>query len=143
MSLCQCGCGQPTKVAQKTALRNGHIKGQPLAFIHGHNSRKPTPEFVISENGCWIWQRSIAESGYGQASVKRRPVLAHRLYFERYKGPIAKGLQVDHQCHNKDLACAGGRQCLHRRCVNPNHLEAVTPVGNLRRGRGTRLTIEQ
>ena len=39
MGSCECGCGQPTKNATKTNRRNGHVKGQPVRFVHGHHSR--------------------------------------------------------------------------------------------------------
>lgn len=38
LKLCECGCGQPTKLASKTAKNRGWIKGQPLRFINGHNT---------------------------------------------------------------------------------------------------------
>jgi endogenous inhibitor of DNA gyrase (YacG/DUF329 family) len=38
LKLCECGCGQETKVASKTATSRGWIKGQPLRFINGHNT---------------------------------------------------------------------------------------------------------
>jgi transposase-like protein len=37
--LCECGCGRPTKLAQKTDRRWGKVKGRPLRFIPGHNLR--------------------------------------------------------------------------------------------------------
>ena len=39
MSLCECGCGEQTKLATKTKTYQGHVKGQPLRFVNGHNSR--------------------------------------------------------------------------------------------------------
>jgi hypothetical protein len=42
--LCQCGCGQPAPIAKQTRKREGHIKGQPLRFIHGHGGRFPNGE---------------------------------------------------------------------------------------------------
>jgi hypothetical protein len=36
LGLCQCGCGQQTRTADKTDRRAGHIKGQPLRYLHGH-----------------------------------------------------------------------------------------------------------
>lgn len=39
MKLCECGCGEPTRIAPKTSLRSGHVKGQPLRFVNGHNTR--------------------------------------------------------------------------------------------------------
>jgi len=36
-------------------------------------------------------------------------------------------------CHNGDTSCLGGNGCLHRRCVNPQHLGPVTPRENQHR----------
>lgn len=35
---CQCGCGQRTRVADRSHAKYGHIKGLPLKFVRGHNS---------------------------------------------------------------------------------------------------------
>lgn len=48
--------------------------------------------------------------------------------------PIPDDLQIDHLCHTDDPGCLGGNDCPHRRCVNPAHLEPVTPQGNSLRG---------
>lgn len=37
--LCECGCGEPTRISPKTDTRLGHRKGQPLRFINGHSGR--------------------------------------------------------------------------------------------------------
>ncbi|MBO0813636.1 MAG: hypothetical protein J2P30_00555 [Actinobacteria bacterium] len=37
--LCQCGCGQQTRISDRTDPRFGQVKGQPLRFIHGHARR--------------------------------------------------------------------------------------------------------
>lgn len=36
---CQCGCGERTKLATKTNRRDGHVKGEPLAYVLGHTSK--------------------------------------------------------------------------------------------------------
>lgn len=41
VKLCECGCGEPTKVSMYTATTAGIKKGQPLRFINGHNARLP------------------------------------------------------------------------------------------------------
>lgn len=43
MTLCACGCGQPTRIATRTYRCYGIVKGQPLRFIVGH-ARKASPE---------------------------------------------------------------------------------------------------
>lgn len=38
-ALCKCQCGQEAPIATYTSKTYGWIKGQPKAFIHGHNGR--------------------------------------------------------------------------------------------------------
>ncbi len=39
VQLCECGCGLPAPIAQLTNKRLGYIKGQPVRFILGHQSK--------------------------------------------------------------------------------------------------------
>lgn len=78
-----------------------------------------------SPGGCWLWNKSTV-TGYGQIWVgsrvdgSRRRVLAHRASYETFVGPVPEGMEVDHLCFN-------------RLCINPAHLEPVTPKENVRR----------
>lgn len=89
-----------------------------------------------STSGCWHWTGGINKDGYGIASVDRKPRAAHRVAYERHHGVTLEPRghpdhrQVDHACHNHSKSCKGGLACLHRRCVNPAHLELVTPAEN-------------
>ena len=85
--------------------------------------------------GCVIYTGRLNDAGYGALSSNGRPVLAHRLVYLKCVGEIPSGEMLDHLCHSSDVDCPGGSTCLHRRCVNPNHLEPVTPVENNLRGR--------
>lgn len=71
----------------------------------------------LSNNSCWLWIAGKTPDGYG----KFLSYLAHRWLFERLHGPIPTGLQLDHLCRV-------------RNCVNPDHLEIVTPRENIARG---------
>ncbi len=74
-----------------------------------------------SPDGCWLWKGGHFNNGYALISIERRPKGAHRFAYELLVGPIPDGLQLDHLCRV-------------RGCVNPKHLEPVTPRTNLLRG---------
>jgi len=82
------------------------------------------------ENGCWIWTGGVSRgNGYGRAWLNGQTMTAHGAVYTAYVGAIPTGREVDHLCHNRDPMCPGG-PCMHRRCVNPEHLEAVTASTN-------------
>lgn len=60
---------------------------------------------------------------------------AHRLLYQVTYGPIPPKHVIDHVCHNLDPGCQLYRQCAHTRCLEPRHIEAVTQLVNVRRGR--------
>ena len=77
--------------------------------------------YIIQESGCWEWVGAVTLGGYGKCLDGKRSRLAHRAMYERHRGPIPKGLVIDHLCRNPS-------------CVNPDHLEVVTQRVNLLRG---------
>lgn len=87
---------------------------------------------------CIEWTGYLDKDGYGVKSHHGKPRPVHRVVYEEAYGPIPDGLVIDHTCHNSDESCPGGTECRHRRCVNPDHLEAVTRAENVRRGQLSR-----
>jgi hypothetical protein len=65
-------------------------------------------------SGCWLWNRSINSSGYGQLEGE----FVHRVAYVMANGSIPKGLEVDHKCGV-------------RNCFNPSHLQLLTHKENM------------
>lgn len=93
-------------------------------------------EKVSREGECWIWSASTYDNGYGQFTVLGKPIKAHRWAYQNLVGRIPAGMQLDHLCHTNDKSCLDGKDCPHRRCVNPAHLQPVAGRVNTLRGRG-------
>lgn len=142
--LCECGCGQPAPIAQRTHSAKGYVKGQPVRFIPGHHVRlkplRPVEDRFwekVDKRGhdeCWGWNGSKSSHGYGQLRINDRLNMAHRFSYELHNGPIPDGLDVLHKCDNPP-------------CCNPNHLFVGTAKDNtadmLAKGRGSKPPVSK
>jgi len=84
------------------------------------------------------WTGFIDKSGYGRLGYKGcRSVPLQRAVYDLFVGPIPDDHDIDHVCHTLDLTCTRlGPLCLHRRCGNIQHLEAVPWIVNNQRAGG-------
>ena len=135
--LCECGCGERAPLATQSHTRHGYIKDRPMRFVKGHNNRgRPMKETHWREEDrgfatpCWVWNGVILATGYGAVKRYGKTRNAHRFTYEQHRGPVPEGLQLDHLCRV-------------RACVNPDHLEAVTPMVNVNRSTARKLRLEQ
>jgi len=71
--------------------------------------------------GCWLWLGCCDDDGYAKFSVHGVVERAIRWVYRQLRGKIPREKQLDHVCRT-------------RCCVNPDHLEPVTPRENTLRG---------
>ena len=77
-------------------------------------------KFTRLDNGCWEWKLSRSTGGYGQMTARfegKSSTTAHRVAYWLFKGFVPNDMEVHHTCFNPW-------------CVNPDHLELVTPQEN-------------
>lgn len=135
--LCQCGCGQRTRIAPRNWPERGHVKGEPYRFVVGHKAPGDRFDYAVEDRGfetpCHIWSGSIDTStGYARLFADGRQVIASRYVYEQAHGrlPAWPACHVDHRCRVVS-------------CVRLDHLEAVTASENIRRGNSATLTKSQ
>ena len=76
-----------------------------------------TRQLKICDSGCWEWQGRI-HNGYACfPTPEGNTKWAHRVSYALFNGNIKKQMHIDHKCRN-------------RKCVNPEHLQQVTPIEN-------------
>ena len=76
-------------------------------------------------NGCWIWNGSRNEKGYGlMGTIGNKNYRAHRFSWELVHGPIPKGGDYHGNCIL--------HRCDNPPCVNPAHLFMGTNLDNRR-----------
>ena len=73
---------------------------------------------VRKTGACWLWTANRDRRGYGLIHIRPRTILAHRLFYEFYRGSIPTRQCVCHRC---DVPS----------CVNPAHLFLGTRSENM------------
>lgn len=94
-----------------------------------HTNKSPKELFweKVNKNGrvvrtelgpCWEWTGSRDRAGYGQLTVRRQSVRAHRFAFTVQHDAVPQGLDVLHRCDNPS-------------CVRGDHLFAGSHATNM------------
>ena len=106
--LCECGCGNLAPLAKWTDKRLGHIKGMPVRFIKGHNSRVSPHGSPGEKNPNWHGGIRITDRGYKLIKNKNHPhkdslgyVREHILITEKVLGKSLPANAVVHHINRK------------------------------------------
>jgi hypothetical protein len=87
--------------------------GDPLTVkqeqFHGLSLAGRLMARCVKTPTCWEWTGSADKRGYGRLNIGEVPMLAHRLSWQAFRGPIPEGAHVLHRCDNP-------------RCIRPEHL---------------------
>lgn len=78
---------------------------------------------INPSTGCWEWNTTL-KNGYGTFYFEGKVRRAHRVSYVLFVGDIPPGAEIDHVY---DWGCRS------KACANPDHLEAVPHVENVRR----------
>ncbi len=131
---CHCGCGRKTGVPKGNSYAQGRYKGVPVHYVHGHNGRCTGPMYLERDRGhdtlCWIWQHNFDTFGYGKFQFDRKTILAHRHFYEKRHGSLPKNIHLHHLCEQPD-------------CMNPDHLQPLTPAAHAHIRKTTKLDFEK
>lgn len=89
-----------------------------VSRINFEGSIPPEPARPLATS-CWIWTGGTFPAGYGSVWLDGRNRLLHQVAFDAVRGQRSdRALFLDHICRV-------------RRCCRPEHLELVTPAGNM------------
>lgn len=99
-------------------LRQGTIDRFPRTLPAFNSVEERFFSKVEATGFCWLWVGRLNPRGYGTFNPAHAvAVYAHRWSYEHLVGHIPEGLTLDHLCRITN-------------CVNPDHLEPVTPAEN-------------
>lgn len=116
VKLCECGCGQPTKIATYNCRRDDIVKGRAMRFLRGHNQAADPA----------IQAKLQAENARRRADLRERRLRLIDLYQEDATfEQIATELGTTTECVNSDVVRLRREGVLSYRCEPTSNY--VTP----------------
>jgi transposase len=92
----------------RRVLKTNNIKGRERTH-NTINDLWSKVDKLSDSKGCWIWNGSLNNKGYGQIRISGTLYFSHRLAYLLMKGEIPEGMHLCHKCDNP-------------KCCNPEHL---------------------
>ena len=105
-SLCACGCGRPSLIANFTNHTRRNVKWKPVRFINGHGNRKFSIANIRnwglrSENGCLEWSGCMNAQGRPTIRIDTKIRTVSRVVMETALGRSLLASEcVCHRCDN-------------------------------------------
>jgi len=90
--------------------------------ISYYNVKRWIENYIINDNGCWVWQGGTTKEGYGIVDVNKCPrktMTMNRVSYYLFNGELPDNSSILHRCDN-------------RLCFNPDHLYNGTAIDNVR-----------
>jgi len=97
--ICECGCGQPTKIADRTDRKRRWFKGHPVPYALGHRSA----QYRGANHHLWKGGRIVNAQGYVLVHAPDHPaadpkgyVREHRVVMEQHLGRPLRPDEIVH-----------------------------------------------
>ncbi len=130
---CRCGCGNTTPIAKRNKYSRGHLMGDPIPVLHGHNRRVRPPHFRVVcagyDSPCYLWNHGKTSAGYPQTSSGHSTKLVHRLTYNAANGTVPEDLELHHLCGHRD-------------CIRPDHMVPLSHAEHARISSYAKLTMQ-